>query len=449
MTSAVVKIEQFDTGDNGGSLHQGDFAASNDSELRQSPFDLQGDLIQGFLPFVSNPGARAAATGWKTESKEDWSDSPANQPFLLYRYRHAWGRDFEDIGEGLDLGAAGKRWGNLDNNSGVLLYERVFSPSSSAEVRIIAHQASARLDHFVTSKSAELEDLRMIGGTDGEVTLEQFPFLLVAVPEPFSIKNPIDTDVFIRMSNFTFPIAPGTITLSLDGVDREPLDIVEFFGGLGGFDVTWTNDFLFDYDAQVDVMWSFFDTDVPANQFFLRYPFFTVPDLAGPRIQNLIPDNMATDIPIAGPIQFDVVDFETGVNIDSLVLYVNNLFIEDGINGTVEITEFTDESGFTIKFTPTVPWLYGDLIPVAFFVEDNAASRNRTFFSYSFTTVESSPPRLLNLNPTACAVDVPTTADIVMDIIDGGHGLNKDTIIITVLEKQREFQLVPIVHRDD
>jgi hypothetical protein len=393
---------------------------------------------------------------WSTEDPEHWSDSPARQPNLLYRYRFGWGRDKAELFPqpgitALTAGAAGERWGALGQVSGVLIYERLFGTSNIGRIHEFTVEDKGRVRDTQTSASNRMEHMRQLGGASGDVTVEQFPFLLVAVPEPFSEKNPVNTDVFIRLANYAYPLASGTITLYLDDVLQDDLRVEEFFGGLGGFNTTWENDFLFEYDARVDVKWEFSDTDVPANRFVIRYPFYTVEDLAGPRITDLVPADEGTGVPITGPLQFDVEDFENDVDIDSLVLYVNNVRIIDGENGTIELTRFENERGYTVKFTPEEPWLYGDLIPVAIFISDTSANENETFFTYSFTTIESTAPRLINIDPAPCTVGVPTGTDIQADVIDGGHGLDTNSIIFTVEEIERGsvIQLIPIVHRDD
>jgi hypothetical protein len=394
--------------------------------------------------------------GFVTDDKENWADSPTRQPNLLYRYRFAWGRDNRELfpidgRAALSLGAVGQRWGKLDSVSGQVIYQQELPASATGSIRQFRVQGKGSVQEKVYSLSSDFEHIYEIGGKTGEVTVEEFPFLLVAVPEPFSIKNPIDTNVFIRLANFTNPIVSGTITLHLDDVLQSNLQVEEFFEGLGGFDVTWVNSFSFDYGAQVNVKWIFFDNDVPANRFIIRYPFYTVQDLAGPRISNLIPADATTDVPIDSIIQFDVEDFELDVDLDSLIIYINSIKIINGQNGIIETIRFENERGYTVRVSVDKPWLYGDLIPVAIFVKDLSPNKNETFFSYSFTTIESFAPRLINANPAACTTSVPVGTDVSVDVIDGGHGLDKDTIVFTVeeVEETTEAQTTPIIHRDE
>jgi hypothetical protein len=455
--SAVIRIEQYGGPSSTGGVLNSVRSLSSKGDVQNSTHALEGEIIFNHLPHVSSPTSRPTVEGWETESKNHWSDSPTRQPNLPYHLRFGFGRDRREkyeVGYGslVTPPADGSRWGNLDDNSTVLMYERDFPHSSEGSVR--QYKVSSEgdiLEKDVTLSSTK--NVSHIPGVSGDVDVELFPFLITALPEPYSYRNPIDTDVFVRLANFTFPIASGTINLFLDDVQRTPLQVSSFTGGLGGFDVTWQNDQLFNYDSRVEVRWEFFDTDAPANKTIIRYPFYTVPDLAPPRVENMIPENGASNIPVLGPIQFDLIDYEASVDISTLRLYVNNVLITDGVNGDIDLTE-TNNSGrlsYTVRYTPVEEWLKGDLIPVSLFVKDTSANKNELFFSYSFTTTEAQAPRLINLDPESCAVEVPTGTNVQADVIDGGSGLDTDSIVITVddVERGNDVTRIPIVHRDE
>lgn len=454
--SAVIKITQFETYSSKGTVRDITGLAAATGGVRDITASVESDFIQQHLPAIVNPYARAVQRGWKTGSTEWWSDSPTNQPNLLYRYRYSWGRDKAELFEQPGIPALtglypdGVKWGALEDNHGQLIYQVTLPISATGSVRDFKVEGSGSILDKDTQfySTAGVQDFEAVSG---DTTVSEFPFLLIAEPDPFSEKNPVATDVFIRLGNYAFPLVSGTINLYLDDELQANLQIEEFFGGLGGFNVTWVNSDLFEYDAQVDVHWEFRDSDVPANRFDIRYPFYTVKDLAGPRVTGLVPVDGTTSIPVVGPLQFTVEDYENDVDIGNLSLYVNNVLIVSGDNGTIETTRLTSGRGYTVVFTPEESWLYGDLIPVAIFINDTSTNENETFFAYSFTTVESTAPRLINITPAPCTVGVPTGTDIIVDVIDGGHGLDPDSIVFTVEEIERgsTIQLIPIVHRDD
>lgn len=445
MVKAVVKIEQLDSAQVEGSVRDKSLIDGNSGFVRNTPFEESTANRMTFLPSVSNPIARSGAENWETVDKQRWSDSPTNSPGLLYRYRHAWGRDDDYISPP----APGSRWGNLDEYAGVLFYDRTFELNSSVGVRNFKVSSVGDIQDRDTGIESSLSQMSHLGKVEDDGDLELYPFLVTADPEPFSTKNPVNTDVFIRLANYTHTIASGTIQMSLNGQEATPLNIVEFFGGLGGFDVTWQNNQLFEYDEEVIVKVQFDDTAVPANHVVIQYPFYTALDLIGPRVKNLNPANGATGVKVDGELVFDVEDFENAVDINSLKVYANNILIEDGVTGSIQTEELSNERGYTVTVNPTTNWLYGDLVAVAIFVKDTSVHKNETFFGYSFTTESSSAPKVMNPNPSTCRIDEPTTADIAVDIIDGGHGLDKDSIKFTVEETPKDAQITPIIHRDD
>jgi len=163
---------------------------------------------------------------------------------------------------------------------------------------------------------------------------------------------------------------------------------------------------------------------------------------------DLTPGDLANYVPANNNLRFSVQDIESGVDIDSLILYVNNI---KAPKDSLSVTEINNGGGYAIVYTPVQDWLYGDLIPVSIFIKDKSKDANETYLSYSFTTIESASPRLINLRPLVCSVAVPTQSNISLDIVDGGHGLNKDSIVLTVdnVNQGGQILLIPIIHRDE
>jgi hypothetical protein len=456
--SAVVQIEQYDSISFDGTVSDRIYQISYDGNVRDDLATAEAETTFTHLPHVSQPASRGAAVGgWGTEDPEDWSDSPVNDSETLYRHRFAYGRDrAEDFTTGHtpdiintppDTGA---RWGDLDGNSAVLMYERDFPVTSDGWVRQFTVEDTGSIRNSLFHNEVDF-NMTHLGETSSEFTLTLFPFVLQAVPAPYSIKNPTDTNVFIRLSNYAHTIASGTITMTLNGTSAQPLVVDEFFTGLGGYDVTWNNALSFEYDSVVSVIVEFSDTDVPANKITIDYPFYIVKDLAAPRILNIVPADGSEDITPLGTIQFELIDYESGVDLETFRLYVNNILIIDGVHGTITYTAREDELGYTISYSTFEPWLYGDEIPVAVFVKDTSPSTNELFHSYSFKVLESTSPRMININPAACDDDVPTGTAVSVDVVDGGHGIDKDSVSVSVddIERSGDVTVIPIVHRDE
>lgn len=453
--TAVISITQFEAEDRVGSAQDTIIAPVSEIIIRDEAFGKTSSSTQTHPPAVSQPAASSVPGGHPTPVPEIdfWSDSPDNDPTRLYRHRFGWGRDRAELFDqpGIPSGGGdGQRWGKLDDNSGILTYQRNYQLDSETDVLEIAHSSVGSALDNITTIDNEFS-VKELGQISGEVTLEIFPFLLDMLPLPNSDKNSVTTDIFIRLGNFTNIFDPDSIVLYIDDAIQPTLTVVEFFGGLGGFDVTWENEFSFDYDAQVDVRWEMSDLTVPSNQYVIQYPFYTVSDSSGPRVFNRVPDDEFSGVPISNTIYFELEDFENDVDIDSLILYVNNIKVEHGVTGTLVFERFQNEKGYTVTYTGFEPWLYGDLIPIAIFIQDTAKLVNTTFHTYSFTTVQSTPPELINLKPLSCALAIPVGTHISVDVIDGGHGLDKSSIVFTVedIERSGQIALIPIIHRDE
>lgn len=443
--STITKIDQIAPDTSSGRVRDLISAKSSITEVRSSNFSRSSIFTYTHIYPVSIPTAAIGKSGWPTTLKNDWSDSPSDQPNLLYRQRFSFGRDPRDPPT-ISPGSDGQRLGNLDDYSALLLYNRLFGMSSSTNVRSFRLSSSTKIRDFNSSISSNAHE-RQLGIVEGDTTLQQFAFSVLATPAPFSEKNPVDTNVFIRLSNFSHTIVPGTISMSFNGVPHVPLQITEFFGGLGGYDVLWVNDELFPYDATIHVKILFQDDDVPANTIRIEYPFYTVSDLRRPRIRNIVPLEDATGVSITSFIQFDLVDFENGVDISSFVLYVNGIL---ATSEQIQITELINENGFRIRYNSNQIWLYGDLIGVAIFAKDNSAHKNELFYTFSFTTEESIPPALIFPSPTPCYINSSVLTDVELTIVDGGHGLDKNSIIITIDEQEPVgMAIVPIIYRKD
>lgn len=373
--------------------------------------------------------------GFYSGPPDNLSDSPTNAPDLLDRLRYAYGRPNGDT----------LQYGGLAGDNALVIKQLEFTRTGVvAEAQDkVADSGHLGVENFQRSSTIAVAENNV---RTGDSTLEQFAFLLEANPVPFSIKNPVDSDVFIRLGNHSvYPLASGTVSLRLADYPRSDLLVVPFYGGNGGVDVYWTNNDPFPYGERIDVVWEAFDTATPPNRIIIPYWFVTVDDTIGPRIIWRYPSDDAVGVSIVSSIVFDVVDYETGVDIDALELYVNNLLVPAEQKQYIAIP-----GGFRVLYTPPMPFLYGDTIPVVVKVLDLSRARNLGFFVWSFTTEGSNPPVMLNMSPAPCETNVSRIRNISFEIIDGGHGLDASTITFGIDNYQRNgVFIVPIIHRFD
>lgn len=434
--SAKIRITQYGIVDDYYRVHHLPSLLDCDYVFFNGAGDIDGTHSFYHLKDVVNP---KPVTGSHTdyyvteEPDEQWSDSPTNAPSLSDSKRYGYGR-------------FGTRYGKLDNFVGVIIHNSDFSKSGGYLVQNHIFSGSQKICHLDNEVSSVIQ-MQSFATPTGEVEISQYIFALLASPQPFSYKNPVDTNVSIRLGNYTYPLDDSTLELFLDGEEKETTSS-PFYTGLGGFDFIWYNDEDFDYDTQVNVEWRIYDTAPTPNQLIFKYWFRTIQDLVGPRISGLEPDDDETGVSVDGCISFRLRDNETGINLNSIELYVNNQLVD--INGSgVTVSSLSTLDGYGVSFCPAENFLYGDEIPVSLYVEDLASEPNYLFYTYSFTTEESSPPRIVGSNPVACRKYKPITIDVEVDVVDGGGGLDNASILFSVDDEAvLDPRMLPIIYRE-
>lgn len=433
MVSAVLHIDQY------GMSSSDDCTTSQYSsgifEVILS-HQMSGDISGEFTPYTLYPAQNPMPRGAGNQSKpDDFSDSPTNDPSLFDSLRFAYGR----------LDSSLNPYGSLSYDNGQLVRQRDFGKESFNKevVRGYSNYGRGYPTNLTGSVSCNSVQDLYISSDD---SVEQFSFLLYARPIPYSIKNAIDSDVFIRLANpVTFPLVSGTGRLYLDGVLQTGLQQTPFYGGNGGIELLWENSKQFEYGSSVDVHWVIEDSNTPPEEINIEYWFKVIEDTRGPHVINLVPEDGSEGVLINSPIQFDIVDYEAGVDISSFMLYVNSVRVSSS-DYTISSIDF----GYRIVYTPPSPFVYGDEVPFAVFVFDLSANKNETYFSWSVYTELSKAPLMLSPVPPPCSAGVSRVGRVTFEVIDGGGGLLKDSISMAIDGVlQSGVFLVPVVRRID
>jgi len=288
-------------------------------------------------------------------------------------------------------------------------------------------------------------------GTD--VKLDQFYFIVDVVPPWYSEKNPIVSYIYIRMRPFAFSLDKNTFKMfvrndwdngSTGWVNVTSDSSVTYFdagGGLYGLDVLY-NPVLFGrtwhYKSRVYVHFMVYDTASPPNLMDVTYWWDVIDDYRGPEILNFKPPNNAIEIPVDTSIEFDVVDYGLGVDLDSLD------FVLEGVKVT-DYTYTTVSGGYHIKYTPKKDFIFGQTVLSTVNVAD--INGNITSEVYRFTTAASTGPWFGGTSPRRCARGVYRKHNVEVQVYAMGDGIDVDSFIFKVDRKTRDFTIVPIVYR--
>lgn len=431
--SSTIRLTQFLPDEHTASLSSLAATYVMDSYVYSLPSVIAGESSY-ILPLLAiqspRPVSDLRTTAYVTNDPDTWSDSPVNNPGLSDNLRFAYGR-------------YGSRYRNLDEYVGCVVHQRLFSKESSAS----QYENIVSSDGDVYSLEQDIENSVSMyeeAQKEGAVTIGQYDFIVSAYPSPFSYKNSITTDVWIKLSNYVYPLSSGTATLYLDGAAAGSLDITPYTGGLGGFTASWDNVYAFDYDTQVDVHWVVYDEAPTPNKIEFNYWFRTVEDTMGPRIVPVYPTDNSVNVSVSSCISFTVRDYETGIDLSSLTLYINNVLVPFS---DLDITALSTLDGYTISYCPAFDFLYDDFIAVSISVSDN--SSNSVFYSYNFTTSASLAPRVILSDPLPCRDYVLFNKDVSVYVVDGGNGIDLGTLSFYVDDFTVEYRLLPILYREN
>ena len=284
--------------------------------------------------------------------------------------------------------------------------------------------------------------------------INQFFFVIEAIPPWYSIKNPIVQTIYLRILPFAFDLDQSTFhilvknTWTREGVDYSTgwIDVTTastinpFVGPPTGLTILYDPDpGTWEYDSRVWVRFYVYDTDPSgANLMDVTYWFDIIPDYRGPEIINHDPERFASNVDVDTNISFDVIDYGIGVDPDVLEVSLDGILVEPW-NAT------TISGGYRFEYNPPSDFYYDQEISVTIDAYD--LNGNITHQTYYFNTGESSGPWYHGAYPLKCAEGVIHDSKVELQLYAIDHGINTTTILVKVDRENREFIMYPIVYR--
>lgn len=287
------------------------------------------------------------------------------------------------------------------------------------------------------------------------VSINQFVFVEDAIPAFWSEKNPVDTDIWIRLRPYAFDLNPSTLKfyvkeVSYDGdtgyVDMAPYLTVTTFdagGGLDGLDVTCDPPNDFHYNAVVYVRIEVYDTAATPNFIWVDYWFTIIPDYRFPYLDNLNPSREQDNVSVDTDIYFEIKDVGVGVDIYTLEMTVNSRIVIP--TSVVRV----DDNHYKVTYVPSEDFKYNKSVLVNVKVNDLSSYENLMNDSYRFYTALSDEVWYDDFEPGLCKRGMPRYSSIRFLVLDAGGGVDRDSIRVQVLEREAtdKFTVVPIVYR--
>lgn len=287
------------------------------------------------------------------------------------------------------------------------------------------------------------------------VKVNQFIFVEDAIPKFWSEKNPIDTNIWIRLRPFAFSLNNSTLRMwvrerSYEGDTgyyevTNSLSLVNFDagGGMLGIEALYNppQDFL--YSSLIFVRIEVYDRAYIPNFIYTEYWFKITPDYKAPYLINLSPDREEIDVAVDTTIHFEIIDEGTGIDIESLECLINSVRMDkDYLN-----IEIVSAYHIKIDYTPEKNLFFSKDYKISVKAQDTSPQTNRMNDSYTFYTADSTGVLIIDPNPGVCKSAMRRFQDVSVKILADGNGIDVDSIRMQVFNKDVHPRIVPIIYR--
>jgi hypothetical protein len=287
------------------------------------------------------------------------------------------------------------------------------------------------------------------------VKLNQFVFVEDAVPKFWSEKNPIDTNIWIRLRPFAFSLNNTTLRMwvrerSYNGDTgyyevTHSLTLTNFDagGGMLGIEALYNppQDFL--YSSLIFVRIEVYDRAYIPNFIYTEYWFKITPDYKAPYLINLSPDREEINVAVDKTIHFEIVDEGSGIDVNSLECLLNSVRMDrDYLN-----VEVVSRYHIKVDYTPEKNLFFSKDYKVSVKVQDTSPQINRMNDSFVFYTADSTGVLILDPSPGVCKSSMRRFQDVSVKILADGNGVDVGSIRMQVFDRDVHPRILPIIYR--
>jgi len=269
--------------------------------------------------------------------------------------------------------------------------------------------------------------------------INQYDFLIFALPVPYSIKNSPATDILVRITGFgAIALDSSTLVFRVNGVDVSSQVQVTPFGG--GLELVYDPISNFPYSSTVSVYIQIRDVDIPPNVISTFYTFDIVPDTKKPFLYEVYPPDQSSGNYELTEVYAIIKDLETGIDLDTIEMFIEGKLV------TPTITVI-DSNTVKVSYTPSCEFPFLSVIAASISATDNEG--NKFIGSWSFTIKSSSGVLFTTIDPENCDVLVPIDTNICSEAFGLSEGININTVTFDVEGRRINYVLKPKVYRKE
>lgn len=287
------------------------------------------------------------------------------------------------------------------------------------------------------------------------VNIDQFVFVEDAVPAYWSSKNPVDTNIWIRLRPYAFSLDNSTLRMWVREVSynrdtgyyevTSNISLTNFDAGSGllGIEVTYDPQQDFLYGSMIFVRIEVYDVAYIPNFIYTEYWFNVIPDYKAPYLINLSPSREETNVSVDTNIYFEIKDAGAGIDLSTLECFLNSRrMLPEHLN-----IEIVSNNHFKITYTPPEHLYFDKDYKVTVKVQDTSLNENKLNDSYMFYTTLSNGVLIIDPSPGICKAGMNRFEDVSAKVLAYGNGVDLDSVRLQVFNKDVNPKIVPIVYR--
>jgi hypothetical protein len=289
-------------------------------------------------------------------------------------------------------------------------------------------------------------------------------FVEDAIPAFWSEKNPINTNIWIRLRPFAFDLNIDRVKFMVkeisykgvvgfndyypdirNGVNGSSVTTFDAGGGIYGLDILYNPTSDFHHNAIIYVHIELYDEAIPPNYIYVDYWFTIIPDYRFPYLDNLNPSRDQTNVAANTDVYFEIKDEGVGVDIDTLQLYINSRSVTP-----TTIVKVTDNH-YKVTYNPAENFYFDKEVTVHVQVNDLSGSANQLNDSYRFYIEESDAVVFTGFDPALCKRGLPRFTDVSFLALGDGGGVDRSTIRVQIHDRDfnDEVTIIPVIYRTE